>query len=121
VTPRTRSWLGGPTRGRRQAASPCHGIRHGETREVRKGVGRREARGRRGVVRAAEGEARGQSCAAGVGCVAHLAVKTPDTQPTTESTNVGARTGGMERKPGSAASASFPASTTSPASTKQGT
>mmetsp|Transcript_56396 Transcript_56396/g.135316 ORF Transcript_56396/g.135316 Transcript_56396/m.135316 type:complete len:269 (-) Transcript_56396:234-1040(-) len=44
-----------------------------------------------------------------------LAVKTPETQPTTESTSVGLRTGGIERKPGSAASAS--ASSSSPAST----
>ena len=62
----------------------------------------------------------------GSGCVAHLAVKTPDTQPTTASTSVGLRTGGWVRKPGSgeasapaSASASAPAS--APASTKQGT
>ena len=42
-----------------------------------------------------------------------MAVKTPDTQPTTESTSVGLRTGGIERKPGSAASASASASTAS--------
>ena len=56
----------------------------------------------------------------GSGCVAHLAVKTPDTQPTTASTSVGLRTGGWVRKPGSGeASASSPVS--APASTKQGT